>query len=76
MLCVDENPSIQALERAQGHLKLLNGRALTGQSHDYKRHGEHIDAYINAYNDRAEPFVWTKKKVRQRQFKSRRITQL
>jgi hypothetical protein len=29
----------QALERAQGYLKLPNGRALTGQSHDYKRHG-------------------------------------
>lgn len=39
MLCVDERPSIQALERAQGYLKLPNGRALTGQSHDYKRHG-------------------------------------
>src|ERR1700757_1844519 len=32
--CVDEKPSIQALERAQGYLKLPNGRALTGQSHD------------------------------------------
>ena len=32
-------PSIQALERAQGYLKLPNGRALTGHSHDYKRHG-------------------------------------
>ena len=39
MLCVDEKPSIQALERAQGYLKLPNGRALCGQSHDYKRHG-------------------------------------
>jgi transposase len=39
VLCVDEKPSIQALERAQGYLKLSNGRALTGQSHDYKRHG-------------------------------------
>src|ERR1035437_2720929 len=165
VLCVDEKPSIQALDRAQGYLKLPNGRALTGQSHDYKRHGtttlfaalevatgkinsvtaafpnrqphvildnlnthkknehwlkahpnvqfhftptsaswlnqvevwfsilqgqslsgasftslkqlqEHIDAYINAYNDKAEPFVWTKKKVRQRRFKGRRITQL
>lgn len=182
VLCVDEKPSIQALERAQGYLKLPNGRALTGQSHDYKRHGtttlfaalevatgriisthskrrrrvefldfmnsvtaafpnrklhvihdnlnthkknegwlkahpnvqfhftptsaswlnqvevwfslfqgqslsgtsftslkqlqEHIDAYVNASNDRAEPFVWTKKKVRQRRFKGRRITQL
>jgi hypothetical protein len=27
------------LERAQGYPKLPNGRALTGQSHDYKRHG-------------------------------------
>jgi transposase len=182
VLCVDEKPSIQALERAQGYLKLPNGRALTGQSHDYKRHGtttlfaalevatgkiiatqskrrrrvefldfmnsltaafpgrklhvildnlnthkknedwlkahpnvqfhftptsaswlnqvevwfsilqgqslsgtsftslkqleEHIDAYVNAYNDKAEPFAWTKKKVRQRPFKGRRITQL
>jgi hypothetical protein len=172
VLCVDEKPSIQALERAQGYLKLPNGRALTGQGHDYKRHGtttlfaalevatgkiiathskrrrrvefldfmnsvtaafpnrqlhvifdnlnthkknedwlkahpnvkfhftptsafwlnqvevwfsilqgqslsgasfttlkqleQHIDAYIKAYNVRAEPFVWTKKKVRQR----------
>ena len=39
VLCIDEKPSIQALERAQGYLKLPNGRALTGQSHDYKRHG-------------------------------------
>src|ERR1700731_1117372 len=182
VLCVDEKPSIQALERAQGYLKLPNGRALTGQSHDYKRHGTttlfaalevatgkiiaahskrrrrvefldfmngvtaafpnrqlhvildnlnthkknedwleahpnvkfhftptsaswlnqvevwfsilqgqslrgasfttlkqlelHIDAYIRAYNVTAEPFVWTKKKVRQRRFKDRRITQL
>ena len=37
VLAVDEKPSIQALERAQGYLKLPNGRALTGQSHDYKR---------------------------------------
>jgi transposase len=182
VLCVDEKPSIQALERAQGYLKLPNGRALTGQSHDYKRHGtttlfaalevatgkitaahakrrrrvefldfmngvvkahpgrelhvildnlnthkknerwlkkhsnvnfhftptraswlnqveiwfsilqgqslsgasftavselqQHIDAFIRAYNEKAEPFMWTKKKVRQRRFKGRRITQL
>jgi len=39
VLCVDEKPSIQALERAQGYLKLANGRALTGHSHNYKRNG-------------------------------------
>lgn len=182
VLCVDEKPSIQALERAQGYLKLPNGRALTGQSHDYKRHGtttlfaalhlatgkviaahskrrrrveflgfmdgivaafpdrelhvimdnlnthkknegwlkkhprvhfhftptrsswlnqvetwfsilqgqslngasftaitqlqEHIDAFIAAYNETAEPFAWKKKKVYQRRFKGRRITNL
>jgi transposase len=182
VLCVDEKPSIQALERAQGYLKLPNGRALTGQSHDYKRHGtttlfaalevatgriiaahskrrrrveflgfmnslvaafpdrelhvildnlnthkrnerwlkkhpkvrfhftptraswlnqietwfsilqgqslsgasftaieqlqEHIDAFVAAYNETAEPFLWTKKKVYQRRFKNRRITQV
>ena len=182
VLCIDEKPSIQALERAQGYLKLPNGRALTGQSHDYKRHGTstlfaafevatgkvtaahkkrrrrsefldfmntivaayprkqihvvldnlnthkkneawlkrhprvhfhftptsaswlnqvenwfsilqgqslagasftsvdqlkgHIDDFIAAYNDDAEPFVWTKTKVRQRRFKGRRISQL
>ncbi len=182
VICVDEKPSIQALERAQGYLKLPNGRALTGQSHDYKRHGtstlfaalevatgqirathtrrrrrkeflafmndvaaaypgrelhvvldnlnthkrnehwlkrhpnvhfhftptraswlnqveiwfsilqdqslsgasftavaqlqEHIDAFIRAYNEAAEPFAWTKTKVRQRQFKNHRISQL
>ena len=39
VLAVDEKPSIQALERAQGWLKLPNGRALTGFSHEYERHG-------------------------------------
>ena len=39
VLSIDEKPSIQALERAQGYLKLPNGRAMTGQSHDCKRHG-------------------------------------
>jgi transposase len=183
VLCVDEKPSIQALERAQGYLKLPNGRTLSGQSHDYKRNGtttlfaalevatgkvravhkrrrrrveflefmnqiccaypdkqlhvvldnlsthkpkndqwlrrhpnvhfhftptraswlnqievwfsilegkslqgasfnsvaqlqEHIDAFIAAYNSEAVPFAWTKKRVRQRRFKNRRITQL
>ena len=184
VICVDEKPSIQALERAQGYLKLANGRTLTGHSHDYKRNGtstlfaafevatgkvkaahkkrrrrleflefmndivaaypagtaihvvldnlnthkprndcwlkrhrnvhfhftptraswlnqveiwfsilqgnslsgasfnsikqlrEHIDAFIEAYNENATPFVWTKAKVRQRRVKNRRISDL
>src|SRR5436309_848190 len=39
VLAVDEKPHIQALERVQGYLKLPNGRAVSGQAHDYKRHG-------------------------------------
>ena len=183
VICVDEKPSIQALERAQGYLKLPNGRALTGHSHDYKRNGtstlfaafevatgkvtvahkkrrrriefldfmndvvaaypdtaihvvldnlkthkpkndrwlkrhpnvhfhftptraswlnqveiwfsilegqslrgasftsvaqlrEHIDAFIDSYNENAKPFVWTKAKVHQRRLKGRRISEL
>jgi transposase len=183
VICVDEKPSIQALERAQGYLKLPDGRALTGHGHDYRRNGTstlfaafevatgkvtaahksrrrriefldfmndvvaahpdtaihvvldnlnthkpkndrwlkrhpnvrfhftptraswlnqveiwfsilqgkslrgasftsvaqlrtHIDAFIEAYNDNAKPFVWTKTKVHQRRFKNRRISEL
>ncbi len=39
VLAVDEKPHLQALERAQGWLKLPNGRALTGFHHEYERHG-------------------------------------
>ena len=39
VLSVDEKPHIQALERAQGWLKLPNGKALTGFNHEYTRHG-------------------------------------
>jgi len=182
VLCVDEKPSIQALQRAQGYLKLPNGRTLTGHSHDYKRNGtttlfaafevasgkvkgshkkrrrrkeflafmnevvadypareievildnlnthkkndawlkrhpkvtfhytptraswlnqvegwfsilqgqslagasfssveqlkQHINAFIETYNETAEPFVWTKSKVYQRRVKGRRLSDL
>lgn len=39
VLCVDEKPAIQALERAQGWLRLPNGKAISGYNHEYKRHG-------------------------------------
>jgi transposase len=39
VICVDEKPHIQALERTQGYLRLPSGRAITGFSHEYKRHG-------------------------------------
>ena len=39
VISVDEKPSIQALERAQGFLRLPDGKAVNGFSHCYKRHG-------------------------------------
>jgi len=39
VISVDEKPAIQALERAQGWLRLPDGKTVTGFSHEYKRHG-------------------------------------
>jgi transposase len=39
VISVDEKPAIQALERAQGWLRLPSGQALRGFNHEYKRHG-------------------------------------
>jgi hypothetical protein len=39
VLAVDGKPSIQALERAQGYLRLPDGKAVNGFSHCYTRHG-------------------------------------
>jgi hypothetical protein len=39
VVCMDEKPAIQALERAHGWLKLPNGPALTGTNHEHRRHG-------------------------------------
>jgi len=39
VISVDEKPAIQALERAQGWLRLPDGPAFRGFSHEYKRHG-------------------------------------
>jgi len=39
VLSVDEKPHIQALQRAQGYLRLPDGKAINGFSHCYKRHG-------------------------------------
>jgi transposase len=39
VLSIGEKPSIQALERAQGWIRLPDGRAMNGFSHCYQRHG-------------------------------------
>jgi hypothetical protein len=58
------------LNQVEVWFSILQGQSLSGASFtSLKQLQEHIDAYINAYNEKAEPFVWTKKKVRQRRFK-------
>ncbi len=39
VICVDEKPQIQALERAQGYLRFSDGHTFRGFSDRYKRHG-------------------------------------
>jgi len=39
VISVDEKPTIQALECAQGWLRLPNGQAVRGHTHEYKCHG-------------------------------------
>jgi transposase len=39
VISVDEKPSIQALERAQGYLRFSDGKTYSGFSDRYKRHG-------------------------------------
>jgi hypothetical protein len=62
------------LNQVEVWFSILQGQSLSGASFtNLKQLEEHIDAYISAYNQEAEPFVWTKKKVRQRRFKGRRM---
>jgi transposase len=39
VICVDEKPSIQALERATGYVETDNGKIVRGFKSTYKRHG-------------------------------------
>jgi hypothetical protein len=72
-------PNPPGLLRLDPHSEGLRERIWWGAGSNGGLGGEarqHIDASIKAYNIRAEPFVWTKEKVRRRRSKSRRITQL
>jgi len=65
------------LNQVEIWFSVLQGQSLTGASFTTVEDlQEHIDAFIATYNETATPFAWTKKKVHQRRFKNRRITQL
>jgi hypothetical protein len=65
------------LNKIETWFSILQGQSLSGAFFtSLEQLQQHIDAFIDAYNDKAEPFVWIKKKVHQRRFKGRRIPQL
>jgi hypothetical protein len=57
-----------------GRFSILQGQSLTGASfNSFEQSKAHIDDFIEACNEDAEPFIWTKSKVHQRRFKGRRL---
>lgn len=65
------------LNQVEGWFSILQGQSLTGASFtSVAQLRQHIDAFIDTYNDNAEPFAWTKSKVHQRRVKARRISEL
>jgi hypothetical protein len=65
------------LNQVEGWFSILQGQSLTGASFtSVEQLKEHIDAFIDTYNEQAEPFVWTKSKVHQRRVKGRRLGDL
>ncbi|MGH9433760.1 MAG: IS630 family transposase [Terriglobia bacterium] len=68
VVSVDEKPHIQALERAQGYLRLPNGQALRGFNHEYKRHGTTtLFAALNVLTGQVD-LVHHRQRRRRRQF--------
>ena len=58
-------------EPGRGWFSILQGQSLTGASFtSVEQLKKHINAFIDNYNEDAEPFVWTKSKVHPR---SRRL---
>ena len=65
------------LNQVEGWFSILQGQSLTGASFtSVAQLREHIDAFIDTYNEEAEPFAGTKSKVHQRRVKGRRISEL
>ena len=65
------------LNQVEGWFSILQGQSLTGASFtSVQQLRKHIDAFIETYNEDAEPFAWTKSKVYQRRVKGRRISEL
>jgi transposase len=65
------------LNQVEIWFSILQGKSLHGASfNSVAQLRKHIDAFIEAYNENANPFVWTKAEVHQRRGKGRRVSQL
>src|SRR5262245_24680995 len=65
------------LNQVEGWFSILQGQSLAGASfNSVEQLKQHIETFIDAYNETAEPFVWTKSKVHQRRVKGRRLSDL
>ena len=65
------------LNQVECWFSILQGQSLTGASFtSVEQLREHIDAFIDTYNEDAEPFAWTKSKVHQRRVKGCRISEM
>ena len=65
------------LNQVECWFSILQGQSLTGASFtSVEQLKKHIDAFIESYNEDAEPFVWTKSKVHQRRVSGRRLSDL
>ena len=60
------------LNQVEIWFSILQGKSLHGASFPSVKHlREHIDAFIETYNENARPFVWTKSEVHQKRLKPR-----
>jgi DDE superfamily endonuclease len=65
------------LNQVEIWFSILEGKSLHGASFaSVNQLREHIDAFIESYNQNAKPFLWTKAQVHQRRVKGRRISEL
>lgn len=63
VLCVDEKPSIQALERATGYVQTSSGKIVRGLKSTYKRHGTiNLFAALNVATGTIQSKTTTEKK--------------
>lgn len=65
------------LNQVEAWFSILQAQSLTGASFtSVEQLKQHIDAFVKAYAEAAEPFVWTKSKVHQRRVKGQRLSDL